>query len=224
MKDLIILGAGENGIMVAYIIVHRNSENSRYNIIGFLDDDENKIGTKIAGIPVMGKMNTWKEYKNAVFTSPLVSSPKKNHLKKAIVERLGIESNNFINIIPPTINYFGFTSVGKGNLLLTGSQFQPNVNIGSHIYVSNNSVICSNAIIEDYVNISNSVSIMGGVHINHGAYLGANSSIIGYTSVGKWSIIGMGSVVVKAVEDYEIVAGNPAKVIGENKAAKEYME
>ena len=65
---------------------------------------------------------------------------------------------------------------------------------------------------------------MGSVHINQGAYLGANSSIIGYTSIGKWSIIGMGAVVLKPVKDYEIVAGNPARVIGKNTAAEDYFK
>ena len=57
-----------------------------------------------------------------------------------------------------------------------------------------------------------------------GSYIGANSSIIGGISIGKWSIVGMGSVVIKPVNDYEIVAGNPARVIGVNEAAKDYFE
>ena len=35
--------------------------------------------------------------------------------------------------------------------------------------------------------------------------IGANSSIIGGISIGKWSIIGMGSVVLNDVEDFQIV-------------------
>ena len=223
MKDLIILGAGENGAMVVDVIEGINVDKPTYNVIGFLDDEKN-IGTEIAGFPVLGKMNTWGEYTNIIFTSPLVSSPKNNHLKKYIVERTGIESEKFINIISSDVNIYRSTSIGTGNLILNGAQFQSNIKIGSHIYVSNNSVICSNSIIDDYVNISNSVSIMGGVHIKKGAYIGANSSIIGYTSIGKWSIIGMGAVVLKPVKDYDIVAGNPARVIGRNTSAEDYFK
>ena len=49
--------------------------------------------------------------------------------------------------------------------------------------------------------------------------IGANSSIIGHQTIGKWSIVGMGSVLIKEVNDFEIVPGNPARVIGMNQAA-----
>jgi acetyltransferase EpsM len=224
IKDIIILGAGENGAMAVDIIEDINAEKPTFNVIGFLDDDKKKIGTEMAGFPVMGKMDTWGQYKNAGFTSPLVTTPKKNHLKISIVNKLNIPKENYINIISPAINLSRLTSIGTGNMILNGAQLQSNVQIGSHVYISNNSVICSNSIIDDYTNISNSVSIMGGVHINEGAYIGANCSIIGYISVGKWSIIGMGSVVLKPVKDYEIVAGNPARVIGRNTAAEDYFK
>ncbi|MBC8344447.1 MAG: NeuD/PglB/VioB family sugar acetyltransferase [Bacteroidetes bacterium] len=224
MQELVILGAGENGVLVTDVVKDINSKKVTFKIIGFLDDDEKKLGAEIAGYPVMGRMNTWRSYKKAVFTSPLVSSPKKNHLKKVIVSNLGIEKSRFVNIISPDVVFFRSVSVGLGNLILSSAQFQSNITLGSYNYVSNNSVIGSNAFLEDYVNISNSASIQGGVRIGEGAYIGANSSIIGYTSVGKWAIVGMGSVVLQDVKDYEIVAGNPARVIGENTTARELFE
>ena len=129
----------------------------------------------------------------------------------------------FENIIASDIKIPSTFKMNKANLILSGSEFQENIHIGSHIYISNNTVICSETEINNYVNISNSASIQGGVKIEEGAYIGANSSIIGYTKIGKWSIIGMGSVVLNDVGDFEIVAGNPAKVIGVNKVAKDYF-
>lgn len=43
--------------------------------------------------------------------------------------------------------------------------------------------------------------------------VGPNSCIIGKIKIGKGSIIGAGSVVVKDVLPYSVVVGNPAKVI-----------
>ena len=44
--------------------------------------------------------------------------------------------------------------------------------------------------------------------------IGANVSIIGPITIGDNVIIGAGSVVVKDVPSYSIVAGNPARIIG----------
>ncbi|MBP9607418.1 MAG: N-acetyltransferase [Ferruginibacter sp.] len=49
--------------------------------------------------------------------------------------------------------------------------------------------------------------------IRKGASIGANATILGGIEIGKYAMVGAGSVVTKNVEDYTLVYGNPAKVI-----------
>lgn len=49
--------------------------------------------------------------------------------------------------------------------------------------------------------------------IKAGAALGANSTIVCGTTVGKWAMVGAGSVVNKDVPDYALVVGVPARQI-----------
>ena len=51
-------------------------------------------------------------------------------------------------------------------------------------------------------------------------FIGANSTILPGTEIGKNTIIGAGSVVTKDVLEYDIVAGNPARVIRNRKTSK----
>jgi acetyltransferase-like isoleucine patch superfamily enzyme len=51
-------------------------------------------------------------------------------------------------------------------------------------------------------------------HISEGAGLGANSTILCGVNIGKWALVGAGSVVTKDVPDYGLVYGNPAKLRG----------
>ncbi len=53
-KRLLIVGAGEAGQLVAKDI-HVNA-NLNYNLIGFADDDPQKVGHNINGVPVLGKI------------------------------------------------------------------------------------------------------------------------------------------------------------------------
>jgi len=55
----------------------------------------------------------------------------------------------------------------------------------------------------------------GPVHIGDDVWIGAGVKILDNVSVGEGSIIGAGAVVTKDVPAYAIVAGVPAKVIGE---------
>ena len=48
-------------------------------------------------------------------------------------------------------------------------------------------------------------------YLKEGCSIGANSTIVAGISIGKWSLIGAGSVVTKNVPDYGAVWGNPAR-------------
>lgn len=50
--------------------------------------------------------------------------------------------------------------------------------------------------------------------IKYGAALGANSVIVCGVTVGRWAMVGSGSVVSRDVPDYALVVGNPARIIG----------
>lgn len=50
--------------------------------------------------------------------------------------------------------------------------------------------------------------------VREGAALGANSTILPGIRIGRWAMVGSGSVVTRDVADYELVAGNPARRLG----------
>lgn len=60
-KNLIIIGAGACGELISREI--DNNCRLSYNIVGFLDDNQNKIGRKIHGIPILGNIS---EIQNAI--------------------------------------------------------------------------------------------------------------------------------------------------------------
>lgn len=62
MKNVLIIGAGAAGKMIANELRHNRSSKHQYHIIGFLDDDESL--TAKADIPVLGKIDTIKEQLN----------------------------------------------------------------------------------------------------------------------------------------------------------------
>lgn len=50
--------------------------------------------------------------------------------------------------------------------------------------------------------------------VKYGAALGANSTIRCGVTIGKWAMVGSGSVVTRDVPDFGLVLGNPAKLHG----------
>lgn len=50
--------------------------------------------------------------------------------------------------------------------------------------------------------------------VRHGAAVGANSTILPGVTIGRWAMVGAGSVVTRDVADHELVVGNPARRLG----------
>lgn len=48
----------------------------------------------------------------------------------------------------------------------------------------------------------------------YGASIGANSTVLSGLRIGRWSMVGAGSVVTRSIPDFGLVVGNPATVVG----------
>lgn len=57
----------------------------------------------------------------------------------------------------------------------------------------------------------------GPINVGNNVVIGARSIILYNVSIGKNALVAAGSVVTRDVPDYAIVAGNPAKVIGDTR-------
>jgi UDP-2-acetamido-3-amino-2,3-dideoxy-glucuronate N-acetyltransferase len=50
--------------------------------------------------------------------------------------------------------------------------------------------------------------------VKEGASLGANCTIVCGNTIGRFAMVGAGTVVTKDVPDFALVVGNPARIIG----------
>ena len=105
----------------------------------------------------------------------------------------------------------------------------PDVILGNNVKVQNNVSIYSGVQCEDdvflgpsmvFTNIINprSAIVRRNQYVQtlvcQGASIGANATIICGNRIGRYALIGAGSVVTKPVSEYALVVGNPARQIG----------
>jgi UDP-2-acetamido-3-amino-2,3-dideoxy-glucuronate N-acetyltransferase len=105
----------------------------------------------------------------------------------------------------------------------------PGVTIGNNVKVQNNISIYTGVVCEDDVFLGPSVVFTNVINprsaiirkneyretiLRKGASIGANATIICGHEIGKYAMIGAGSVVTKHVKDYAVMVGNPARQIG----------
>jgi len=211
-KKIIILGTGGNCIDILDAINEINRIEKRYHIVGFLDDDSTKWGTKVYGIEVLGGLDSASEFGDAFFVNG-IGSPNNFWLKEKIINKTNLPIERFESIYHPSASVSQFATVGRGVVVLKNVSISSNLTIGNHVIILSNSVINHDDRIDDFVSIASSVSIAGNVHVENHCYLGGGSSIMGNITIKQKSFVGMGSVVIRDVETNTVVAGNPAKVI-----------
>jgi len=215
MKKLIIIGGYGNGTVVQSTVEDINRVKKEWEILGFLNDKEKE---PINGYDVLGKIDkeTVSKYlknKDVYFFYSLISV-KLNHKFLHKLKDLKIPTERFATIIHPTAVVARTAKIGHGVCIQPFVSVGPNTIIGNFIHIFAQSLIGHGSILDDYSYVSNNACVGAEVHLKEGAYLGTNATTLEYITLGKWSITGIGSVVLKNVKDYEKVVGSPARVIG----------
>lgn len=123
----------------------------------------------------------------------------------------------------------GNVVIGKNCNIGANVFIEKGVRIGNGVKIKNNIAIYSGVEIEDdvflgpncvFTNVINPRSFISRKHefrktlIKKGSTIGANATIICGCTVGKYSMIGAGTVVVHNVDAHSLVVGNPDRQIG----------
>ena len=129
---------------------------------------------------------------------------------------------------------FWGVKIGSGSTIHMGAIFYnpKDISIGIDSIVGENSVLDGRdkLIIGDHVDIASEVMIYNGEHdindenfkasfapvtIEDYVFIGPRAIILPGVTIKKGAVVGAGAVVTKDVEEFSIVGGVPAKVIGE---------
>ena len=137
---------------------------------------------------------------------------------------------------PDLVNLYG-CSIGADTKVGAFVEIQKNASIGERCKISSHSFICEGVTIEDECFIGHGVMFTNDVHpravnedgsqqteadwkvvktvVKKRASIGSNATILAGITIGEGALVGAGAVVTHDVPSFAIVAGVPARVIGD---------
>lgn len=209
MKDIVIIGAGDFGKEVAWLIEDINKKEFTYNIVGFLDDDEKKIGQEVNGCQCLGPVSYLYEIAEKHDVCAVIAM-QDGQVRKRIVEKLA-DFDHWETIIHPSVNFSPTSVIGKGCIICAGGNVSVNTTIQDQCVFNFSVTMGHDCVIEKYVSIMSGSCVSGHAVIQEGAYLSTNSTIVPGMRIGANAKVGAGSVVIRNVKDGTTVMGVPAK-------------
>ena len=137
---------------------------------------------------------------------------------------------------PELVNLYGCT-VGADTKIGAFVEIQKNASVGARCKISSHTFVCEGVQIEDEVFVGHGVMFINDAYpraanedgslqteadwrvvetrVRRRASIGSNATVMGGVRIGAGAMVGAGAVVTRDVPDHAIVAGVPARVIGD---------
>jgi sugar O-acyltransferase (sialic acid O-acetyltransferase NeuD family) len=202
-KGVTILGAGGHAKVVISTLI---SANIKINKI--LDDNPDKWGSWIFDIEITGPLSKIGQSSR----EHAVIAIGDNKTRKSIMEKF--QHVQWVTaVIHPDAYVHPSVRLGKGTVVFAKAVVQPDAVIGDHCIVNTGATIDHDCRIGNYVHISPGVNLAGEVCLEEGVFCGIGGKAITGITVGRWSTIGAGGVIINDLPEYSLAIGIPAKVI-----------
>jgi UDP-2-acetamido-3-amino-2,3-dideoxy-glucuronate N-acetyltransferase len=137
---------------------------------------------------------------------------------------------------PDLVNLYG-CSIGAETRIGTFVEIQRAVEIGQRCKISSHTFVCEGVTIADEVFVGHGVMfindkfprattdegrlqgpddwVLERTHVEYRASIGSHATVLTGITIGEGALVGAGAVVTKDVPPFAIVAGVPARVIGD---------
>ena len=208
MNDIIIVGAGNPDIIK--LIDAINNIGRSYNILGFLEKNEEMHGKKVGAYEILGGDELIGKFKNNISVVINVSAGKIiKH--KIIMNLLKLNTNiEFPNIIHPSIDT-KTCIFGQGNVLYDSISLASQITIKDFNIIYPLTCIGHQSIIGSYNLIAANVMIGGRTNIGDNNVFSNSVSLNLGSNVCDDNLIGIGSVVIRDIKESGHYFGYPAK-------------
>ncbi len=206
-KPVLILGAGGHGQVVAQAVLA-----SGRNVLGFLDDDKQKLGQTLEGFSILGDSNDAPDLLNQNDASLIVAigDNQQRHLKLFSLLNANLE---ITTVIHPSAVVAPNTIIGLGTVIMPLAVVNTGAEIAQGVIVNSSSVIEHNVKLGVCAHVSPRAVIAGDSVVLDRVWVGAGAVVKEGLTLGTDAIVGAGAVVLEDVALEDTVVGIPAKSI-----------
>jgi len=168
MMNVIIVGAGGQGRVIADAIQCSSRNNSPLSLGGFLDDNPGLETRESTRPRILGRIADI----HRVPHDAVVVGIGDNATRRRLFVDLEAQGENIIYIVHPDAVVAGDVLIGRGTVIFAGVVVNAGSFIGSNVILNTGCTVDHNAKIESHVHICPGVHLAGGITVGEGAFVG----------------------------------------------------
>jgi sugar O-acyltransferase (sialic acid O-acetyltransferase NeuD family) len=214
MRRLFLCGAGNSeGVRLALRV---NESERRWDSIALLDDDPEKRGHSLLGIPVTGRFERLAAVdRERTHVVNLIARTTGGRARAG--ERIASFGIPFAGLISPDVDLLGAeiasdvmayqnatlgpeSSVGSGSVVFMGAAVGHECRVGHHCVIAANAVLNARVVLGDGVYVGSNAVVLPEIEIGAGATIGAGAVVIGNVPAGATVVPNVGAVAGGAQE------------------------
>ena len=208
MKKILLVGAGSGTREVLLLIERINQHAPEWDVLGFTDENAEKIGSEIDGYPVFAPDHPHEGAE--IYGASGVQDPAvRQRLLEAHIERRGFQ---LATLIAPDVILPRDFSAGPGTIIW------PMVTVSFDVQLARGVMVLWGAMLGHHLRVGQFSSILSGAIITGGCKVGARS-VIGSgailnvkVTIGENALVGVGTTVFNDVADGKRVVSFPRLV------------
>ena len=200
MSDLLIIGAGGHGRVVADIASKRCAN------VAFLDDE---VPSGDLPWPLLGSLALFDQVQ-ADFGGFIVGVGG-NAQRIDIAERLERLGGTLTSVVDPSAVVSPHAKIGSGTVVMPQAAINYGAELGRSCIVNTGATVDHDCRLGDGVHVSPGAHLAGGVTVGARAWIGVGASVREGVTVAEDVIVGAGAAVVGDLSPGSVVKGVPAR-------------
>lgn len=219
-KKLVIVGTGEQG-GIAYEYF---TDDSQYEVVGFAVEEQYRNIDTFYELPVVDFEDVEKYFDPTnyeIFVA--VTYSKLNRARRRLFHLCKQKGYRCASYVSSHSFFWKNAEIGENSFVFEDNTIQYHVKIGNNVVLWSGNHIGHRTVIDDDVWITSHVVISGFCHIGRGCFIGVNASFSDNVDIAEDTVVGMGAVVIKNIEEKAgVYVGSPAKKIRDRTAYDQF--
>ena len=208
MKKLLLVGAGSGSREVLMLVDRINAVSTEWEVVGFLDDNPELVGSRVDGYPVL-PMEHESPGGDVYVASGILDADARKRLLDGLSSSHGYR---LASLIAPDVVVPRDFVAGPGCIIMPGVTISFDVQLARCVFVLWGVALGHHLRVGEFSTLLSFCTVTGGCSIGPRTTIGAKATLSIDVHVGEDCLIGVGTTVLRNVADGKRLVALPRQI------------